>query len=162
FVRATIAYVDGGGNFGMATSDPAHVMVGAANANTLNGGADDDIIYGLGGNDTINGGTGNDIIFGGGGADNLNGNARDDGFIYVIGDGGDSINGGVGNDTLRIFGSAANDTLKVTFDGSVITAFNGVGATAVEFITADLGGVSDTLDYGVTTAGVGVNLAFGV
>ena len=74
---------------------------------SLDGGADDDQLFGGDGNDTIQGGTGNDYLYGEAGNDNLQG-----------GDGVDLISGGLGNDTISggigadmISGGAGNDTL---------------------------------------------------
>ncbi|MDF8333303.1 calcium-binding protein [Novosphingobium cyanobacteriorum] len=77
-------------------------------ADTINGGASDDTIFGFGGadmlygndgNDTINGGTGSDRIFGGNGND-----------IMVGAIGNDKLTGGAGND--RMSGGAGNDVLQ--------------------------------------------------
>lgn len=52
-------------------------------ANTLNGGAGNDLISGRGGDDTINGGNGNDFIYGGTGKDTLAGGLDSDVFIFI-------------------------------------------------------------------------------
>ncbi|TLP54437.1 type I secretion C-terminal target domain-containing protein, partial [Pseudomonas mosselii] len=67
-------------------------------ADTLLGGAGDDIIFGQGGNDYIDGGKGNDILLGGSGNDTLLG-----------GEGNDLLFGGAGNDTL--IGGKGNDIM---------------------------------------------------
>lgn len=67
-------------------------------ADTLNGGANDDILFGDGGNDILNGDDGIDHLFGGAGDDTMNGGNGDD-FLYDDA-GGNTFNGGIGNDTL--------------------------------------------------------------
>lgn len=76
-------------------------------ADTLTGGASDDIVHGFAGNDTVRGNGGADLLFGDLGNDKLFG-----------GDGNDWLNGGVGNDQLagdagndRLIGGAGSDTL---------------------------------------------------
>ena len=94
-------------------------------ADTIDGGAGDDIIYGSEGNDTINGGDDNDMLFGeddrdnligGGGNDTLYGGAGDDDLLGGGDD--DTLYGGGGNDTLSgqdgidtIDGGDGNDTI---------------------------------------------------
>ncbi|MEJ1372883.1 MAG: calcium-binding protein, partial [Candidatus Sedimenticola sp. (ex Thyasira tokunagai)] len=84
---------------------------------TLDGGADNDRLYGEGGNDLLIGGEGNDRLNGGVGADSLIGDAGNDrlyggegsdtlvgesGVDWLSGDKGDDILiGGTGNDQLR-------------------------------------------------------------
>lgn len=163
FVRATMTYIDGLGNLEIVTSDPMRVTVGNGSGTTLSGNASADIIFGLGGTDTINAGAGDDIIIGGLGADNMNGGDGNDEFIYNIGDGADAFNGGAGFDTLRIYGTAAGETLNaIMFNGGLSRV---QGSTAsVEFVFADLGDGIDLLSYASTTAGnnVVVSLALGM
>ena len=56
---------------------------------TLDGGAGDDLLFGMGGDDILRGGDGNDLLFGGSGNDYLDGGA-----------GEDAIFGGAGNDII--------------------------------------------------------------
>jgi hypothetical protein len=67
--------------------------MGSRLADTINGSADDDILYGFGGNDKITSGIGNDTIFGGQGADTI---ILSTGGVDVIGYNSVSE----GNDTL--------------------------------------------------------------
>jgi len=62
---------------------------------------------------------------------------------------------------LAITGTAANEMLNVTFNGTSITNFAGGTVTNVEAVKADLGAGTDTLDYGTTTAAVTVDLSAG-
>lgn len=66
-------------------------------ADTLLGGAGDDIIFGQGGDDYIRGGAGNDILFGGSGADT---------FVWKAGD--------VGNDVVKDFDAGQGDRLDLS------------------------------------------------
>jgi Ca2+-binding RTX toxin-like protein len=91
-------------------------QVGTKNNDVLQGGAEDDYLYGRDGNDLLIGdagadrlfgGKGDDGFYGGGGNDKIYGNSGND---TLIGDGGnDVLFGGTGNDQL--FGGADNDTL---------------------------------------------------
>lgn len=71
-------------------------LEGTAGANNLNGGAEDDVIFGLAGNDTLRGGGGYDALIGGVGNDSLSGGALDD--FLIGGEGNDTIDGGTGDD----------------------------------------------------------------
>ncbi|WP_372353348.1 immunoglobulin-like domain-containing protein, partial [Pseudomonas sp. BT-42-2] len=75
-------------------------------ADTLMGGAGNDIIFGQGGNDYIDGGKGNDILLGGTGNDTLLGGEGND--VLFGGAGNDTLIGGKGNDILS--GGAGTDT----------------------------------------------------
>jgi len=98
------------------SSSPANIIEGDGGANGLNGGIEDDRIYGYGGNDVINGGEGNDLLRGGLGNDVLIGAAGND--IIIGGKGNDTASGGSGNDTFiweeddeGIAGTPATDTI---------------------------------------------------
>ena len=65
---------------------------------TMNGGADNDDLWGLGGNDTLNGAGGRDYLSGGMGNDTLNGGDGDD--VLIGGAGNDALNGGAGYDIV--------------------------------------------------------------
>ncbi|MDQ7251718.1 putative Ig domain-containing protein, partial [Dongia sedimenti] len=55
---------------------------GTASAETLTGGAGNDVLLGLAGNDTIGGGTGDDVLVGGAGNDNFDGGSGNDLVVY--------------------------------------------------------------------------------
>jgi T1SS-143 domain-containing protein len=97
-------------------SSPANIIEGDGGANGLNGGIEDDRIYGYGGNDVLNGGEGNDLLRGGAGNDVLIGAAGND--IIIGGKDNDTLSGGSGNDTFiweeddeGIAGTPATDTI---------------------------------------------------
>lgn len=75
---------------------------GSTAANTITGGAGNDILRGLGGNDSLHGGAGSDTLDGGTGTDSLVGGSGDD--IYVIDSPIDVIveNADAGTDTATI------------------------------------------------------------
>ena len=154
-VLVTIENVVGGGGDDSITGNTA--------ANLLDGGAGagNDTLLGGSGNDTLLGGDGNDQLVGGVGNDSINGGAGDDTIVYNFGDGTDVlVDGSSGNDTLSILGTAANNTLSVTWNGSAITALTGIQAVAgIESVMADLQGGTDTLSYAGATAGVTVDLS---
>ncbi|MCB9963605.1 MAG: type I secretion C-terminal target domain-containing protein [Rhodospirillales bacterium] len=95
----------------------------------INGGSEDDILWGNIGNDNINGGDGNDNIDGGPGNDRLDGFRGDD-LIYG-GDGNDTIYGDtttvtdtvVGNDT--VYGGAGNDTISGGYGDDLLNGDDG-------------------------------------
>ena len=97
------------GNAGNDTID------GGAQADRINGGADNDQISGGDGNDVVNGNLGSDTIDGGTGSDSLRGGQGDDqiqggdGNDTLGGDlGSDKLTGGVGADLFRFAGSDSN------------------------------------------------------
>ncbi|WP_081979638.1 calcium-binding protein [Pseudooceanicola atlanticus] len=74
------------------------LFVGDGAANTLNGGVNDDLIFGRSGNDTLNGNAGNDVIEGENGSDTIDGGpgadmmyGGNDGDTYFVDNIGDSI-----------------------------------------------------------------------
>lgn len=87
--------------------------------NTLTGGAQGDLLLGLGGADTINAGNGDNLIFGGSGRNDPS-------------DLGDSITGGTGNDT--IYANGGNDSVVGTSGSDLI--YGGLGQDTIGFTTA--------------------------
>jgi Ca2+-binding RTX toxin-like protein len=152
-----------------AANTTDNVIYGSGGNDALTGGAGNDSLFGQAGNDVLNGGIGNDILVGGGGTDTINGDAGNDTIRHTVGgggsvgDGGGSVNGGADSDTLVILGTANDNTLNVVSVGAALTNFDGGTVTAVETITADLAGSTDTLSYSGNTAGnsVTVNLTTG-
>lgn len=120
-------------------------------ADTLYGGAGNDIIDGQGGDDVIDGGADNDIVAGGAGADNLNGGLGDDQLQGGTGD--DTISGNEGNDTLfgedgadrvngddgndYLIGGKGNDTLNGGLGDDVYVYYLGDGTDTI----IDAGGI---------------------
>lgn len=105
-------------------------------ANTITGGAGDDVLDGGAGNDTINGGEGNDQLFGGTGNDRLFGGAGDD-----------TLNGGVGSD--RMTGGAGNDTYIVdnSKDAVIELANEGIDTVLTSLGSYRLGNNIENLTY---------------
>ena len=85
----------------------ADKVTGTSRAESIVGGADNDIISSMGGKDTIFGGDGKDVIHGGLGKDSINGGAKNDKLFG--GSNADAIHGGGGNDTIN--GGSAADQL---------------------------------------------------
>jgi VCBS repeat-containing protein len=85
------------------------IINGSIKAETINGTAQDDRIFGDNGNDTINGGAGNDFLDGGNGSDLLAGGA-----------GNDDMDGGNGQDTALYAGNRADYRFLQGPNGSVI------------------------------------------
>ncbi|MEA3054227.1 MAG: hypothetical protein QOG72_3130 [Sphingomonadales bacterium] len=85
------------------------ILNGTNKADTINGTAAADRIFGDNGNDSINGGAGDDYIDGGNGSDILSGGA-----------GNDEIDGGNGQDTLLLAGNRADYRFLAGANGSVI------------------------------------------
>jgi Ca2+-binding RTX toxin-like protein len=114
-------------------------LQGTAGAEPLNGGANDDIIFGFEGGDTINGNGGDDIIVGG----------RDSN------DAADSLVGGAGGDA--IYGNGGADTISDTSGNNVV--IGGFGNDSVSL------GSGNDIVYGnqnddLINAGDGNNLVF--
>lgn len=125
--------------------------VGNGGANSLTGGARDDILVGKGGKDTMDGLAGNDRIDAGGGNDILRGG---DGFDWLEGAAGnDQIGGGDGTDILdggtgrdRLNGEAGADRLNGGADIDVLTG----GAGADRFLFASKAEAGDRVtDFNV-------------
>lgn len=84
----------------------AATIVGTPDADVLTGTPGADVITGLGGADDVNGRGGNDLLCGGAGADSIVGSS---GLDQLAGDAGDDVlNGGLGND--RLHGGPGTDT----------------------------------------------------
>ena len=98
------------------------------NADTLNGGQGDDILFGNGGADTLNGGAGFDILIGGAGADNLTGGAGNDQFVILSGDSPAVISGSGNNGTISGFDVITDfnpSQDKLNLPGTVVAATGG-------------------------------------
>jgi len=95
------------------------VIVGTNTSETLNGGADADIMFGLGGDDRLNGLGGDDVLDGGTGNDTLFGNDGTDTAVLDLSTGGsDLIDLGTGNDIVRTGGSTGQ--IRLTFTSSEV------------------------------------------
>ena len=90
-------------------------VVADADAQVLNLGEGDDVVYAGGGDDIIDGGAGADRLHGEDGDDTITGGAGDD-----------WIDGGAGIDTVRLAGSRADYTIRVEQGHVVATARDGV------------------------------------
>ncbi|MGB3790018.1 MAG: ExeM/NucH family extracellular endonuclease [Phormidesmis sp.] len=137
--------------------EPGIVLFGTNANDTLEGGAGDDMLFGLSGkdelfgfagNDLLNGGNGNDRLFGGidkdtligaAGGDLLMGEAGDD-FLFG-GANNDRLFGGAGNDILdggggsdKMYGEAGNDLLIVDRGKDLLDG--GLGEDTVQFAGA--------------------------
>jgi len=111
-------------------------VIGDGGANTLYGGAGNDILKSKGGGDSLYGGAGQDRLVGGALADTMDGGAGGD---TVSGAGGnDIIQGGAGADYL--YGNGGNDTIHAGADNDKV-----------------MGGQGDDLLYGDS----GVNRLYG-
>ncbi|QVW26725.1 heme peroxidase [Pseudomonas hormoni] len=152
-LRVIVRYTDGFGTLESLTSAATAavavlsgvVLQGNNQANTLTGGAGNDVLLGLGGNDTLNGLAGLDQLFGGTGNDILNGG--DDNDVLNGEDGNDTLNGGLGADAMN--GGAGNDTFVVDNVGDLVTEALGGGTDLVQtgFTSYQLGANVENLTY---------------
>ena len=154
--------------------DAAVDRVGTDQAQTLVGGAFDDVLTGLGGADHLIGNAGNDVLDGGVGNDTLNGGTGIDTASYADSTAGVTVSLqiagsqntiGAGLDTLtqieNLTGSAFADTLTAATAGSVLQgmAGNDTLVSGAGNDTLDGGGDTDTASYAGAKAGVTVSLA---
>ncbi len=97
------------------------------------------IVIGTSGADTLTGGAGNDVLIGGAGADTLTGGAGRD--LLIGGSGADQLDGGSGEDILLAgqCGYYSESSLSLN-----LTAINAIMA---EWTRTDLGSVSDPTGY---------------
>jgi Ca2+-binding RTX toxin-like protein len=90
---------------------------GRSGNDSLTGAAGNDTILAGSGDDTLSGGTGNDTLDGQSGNDIVNGDEGEDVIVFGgIGDGRDTADGGLGSDTVRVNGTANDDTFRVSQD----------------------------------------------
>lgn len=99
---------------------------------TVDGGAGNDSLLGGNGADVLLGGDGHDFIDGQQGNDTALMGAGDDTFQWDPGDGSDTLEGQAGNDTLRFNGSAANELLDVSANGSRVRFTRNIGAVVMD------------------------------
>ena len=160
--------VEAGGGNDFVLLDTANGPFTTARPTVVDGGRGDDILLGGSGNETFIGGRGNDTVDGNGGADVAFLGAGNDTFIWDPGDGSDTIDGGPGSDTHVFNGSAGNEVMAATADGSHVRFTRNLGGIVMDlndFETLDvnpLGGadtvtVNDLAGTGLTE--VDVNLA---
>ena len=154
-------------------------------ANTITGGAGNDLLIGLAGNDTLSGGLGDDVLRGGAGYDLLIGGAGIDAADYSqaaggvtasLTTGGASNDGDGGTDSYsgieNLLGSAFNDTL--TGSGANNLLSGGAGDDILEGLNGDdvlIGGAGndvlngglgrDTADYSNAASAVRAQLNTG-
>ncbi|HYC97850.1 calcium-binding protein [Brevundimonas sp.] len=139
---------------GHAVSASATVM----GADTVNGDAGDDSLFGQGGADLINGGLGNDLIHGGSGVDTVNGG---DGADVLYGGEGaeESIHGDGGNDILwsggegHYYGDAGDDIVYAGLTSGVNEILD--GGTGIDTLDTRTWGGAYTIDLvtGATSFG---------
>ena len=132
----------------LGATPPSEIIEGTNGAETLNGDAADNRIYGYGGNDTLNGNDGNDLLRGGDGNDSLSGGAGND--ILIGGDGNDTLTGGAGTD---VFIWEENDEgAPASPNIDVVTDFN-LSALANDGDIIDLGDILQGEGYIGTNPG---------
>ncbi len=107
---------------------------------TLDGTANDDVIFGFDGADLIDGKAGNDVIYGGVGDDSITGGA-----------GNDSITGGAGADTFNV--DSGTDTITDFLSGYDLLVISS-GATAHVYASTVATGTSAITYNAVTNAGM--------
>lgn len=119
-------------------------------ADTINGDAGDDIIYGHGGNDILDGGADNDVLYGGDGNDTINGGTGDD-DIYG-GSGADTIDGGAGTDSVY-YNNETSD-LTINLDGTANSGGEAAGDTLINVEVVYAGSGADTFNGATGNASV--------
>ncbi|MEQ8791942.1 MAG: autotransporter-associated beta strand repeat-containing protein, partial [Pirellulaceae bacterium] len=133
------------GDFGDAdvgvgvTVDFAGALV-SPNSSIINGGADNDVLFGSSSVDQINGLGGNDQIIGRQSGDDLNGGDGDDLIIWNNGDGSDVIDGGADSDTVEVNGSnASGDEFLISdpADGRLLFQRTNLGLFSLDIGTVE-------------------------
>jgi Ca2+-binding RTX toxin-like protein len=94
---------------------------------TVDGGAGNDTLLGGNGADVLLGGDGNDLVDGNQGNDVALMGAGNDTFQWDPGDGSDIVEGQDGTDTMLFNGSAANENMDVSANGSRVRFTRNVG-----------------------------------
>lgn len=112
----------GGQNDGPATLDVLGLLRMQEGTETIDGGADNDLIYGQYGNERLNGSKGEDTIYGGQGEDSLFGKNGDDHLFGNRDD--DLLSGGSGHDYFYFGGDFGNDLVtdfEMTIDIAIVS-----------------------------------------
>jgi Ca2+-binding RTX toxin-like protein len=160
-------FVDGQGGNDLLS---AATLPAGVTSLTLIGGVGNDTLLGSQGDDRLVGGDGNDFVDGNQGANVAFLGAGDDTFVWNPGDGSDSIDGEGGTDTLRFNGSAVNESISVSSNGSLARVLRDVGnvaldTSAVERLDLNPLGGADTVTVndltGTAATEVNVNLGVG-
>jgi Ca2+-binding RTX toxin-like protein len=160
---------------GEATIRSLTIVAGDEGRDRMQGGADDEALFGFDGSDRIeagrgndfvqggrgfdwiNGGHGADVLYGGAGRDKLKGKRGND--VLDGGDGRDKLSGGAGNDELT--GGRGADKFIFTNGGGrdVITDFEN-GLDRLSFTRNKM--ANEFEDLTISTHGDGVKIVFGV
>jgi Ca2+-binding RTX toxin-like protein len=98
----------------------------------IDGGADNDSIFGSQGADVFLGGAGDDFIFGDNGDDLALMGAGDDTFQWDPGDGSDTIEGQDGFDQMLFNGSGAAENIDIAANGGRARFFRNVGNVTMD------------------------------
>ncbi|MBB3565913.1 serralysin, partial [Rhizobium sp. BK512] len=133
----------GTGNFSGTGNILANTITGGAGNDVLDGGAGNDRLIGGAGNDTLIGGAGDDTLDGGTGADALSGGTGND--IYWVDNGGDTVTEAAdeGSDTVYVqsvyFASytLGSNVENLTVSGT--TTFTGIGNALNNILTGGAG-----------------------
>ncbi|MCA0962340.1 calcium-binding protein [Salipiger bermudensis] len=119
----------GDGDDSAMLTDNADTVAGGAGNDLIEAGGGDDWVRGNDGNDTLLGGEGDDFLAGNAGADEIDGEDGDD--VLRGGAGSDLIEGGEGDDVIetglgrdRAWGGGGNDTLVVAEETAGDLQFN--------------------------------------
>jgi Ca2+-binding RTX toxin-like protein len=126
---------------------------------SIEGGVDNDRLFGLGGNDVLNGGDGDDFLDGGSGDDYLSGEIGNDTLFGSLGS--DFFNGGTGTDVANYSSFGSSITLLPT--GTILKA----GGTTdqlfqVETIIANAGFSNNTIDASGAASPASINVNLGL
>ena len=154
---------------------PGGSTTAAADNDVIDGGAGDDVVFGMRGDDSIAGGAGDDDIWGNSGSDSLSGG---DGADHLLGGSGDDfIWGGAGDDWLggntgddTMFGGDGDDHMEGTAGNDTLWDGDGddnvLGGSGDDLFMAgagsdthDGGSGFDTIDYSGAEQGLKVDLS---
>ncbi|MBC7987058.1 MAG: pre-peptidase C-terminal domain-containing protein [Sphingomonadaceae bacterium] len=141
---------EGGEQFLMHVSATTHAATGTLTSgnDTMNGGANNDVLMGSFGTDVLNGDTENDTLYGGYDIDSVNGGDGDDRIGILDGEFIDNVDGGLGVDTLDLSNiQGVSEAVNIDLGAGTFTGLG--GSTTIASIESVLGTQrDDTLDAG--------------
>ena len=134
-------------------------LYGGSGVDALNGDAGNDELYGRSGDDALNGGADNDELYGQSGDDALDGGAGDD--ILVGGAGADTLDGGPGMDTAYYYAGFPGVTIDLSATPDGEGYISGKGGDAEGDRLKNIENLWGTTNEDILTGDSGDNILYG-